>query len=810
MRAFFPDIRCGLRIFTRTPAVTALIIVALALGIGANSAMFSVLDAMLWHPVQYADPSTLTIIWDRDSQGLLRGTSAANLLAWRSARSFSHVAGWTPSTYLMTNRAQPVQVRGAQVTANLFDALGVRPILGRTFLPGEDALQGGAAARVAVISYGLWQDALAGDPHVLGRTIVLNDTPCVVIGVMPRGFELLNARHQVWLPAVLDPTDRDYRYLLVLARRIAPLAEAAAEMTALSRALAEAYPASNRGWSAQVDDFQSWLVNRSIRTRLLLLFGAVGLVLLLACSNVASLLLARSAARSREMAVRVSLGATRGQIMTQLLAESVLLSLAGGAAGLGLAALLIRSARAWVPAGAIPTTAEFSLNPRVVLFTCGLSILTGVIFGLAPATVVSRTNVQETLQDAGQRSVAGSLGRRRFWQLMVALEVAAALVLLSGAALMVRSLQRLAAADVGVEVTNVLAQRVFLPVARYDAGRALRFHLQALERVSALPGVASAAVGSNLPLARTSMGIPADLESTPPRPIAEMPEAGYVSVSPGYFKTLGIPLRQGRDFTAADTENAPLVVIVNDAFARRFSPGASLVGQRLRLNQPLLGVNNFGPTVLAEIVGQVGNVASEAIGAAPEAIVYAPLAQNLWSAAVWLVIKAAGDSSGLAPAVRGVVASLDPNQALDATTSMQEIFSTRFAEPRFQSRLMGAFAALALVLAVVGVYGLNAYVVAQRRREIGVRMALGATPSEVVAALVGQGMKVTGTGLLIGLPGAVAASSTLRSVLADVDSLEPWPLLGATVLLLAAAALACYVPARRAASIDPSITLRQE
>jgi putative ABC transport system permease protein len=809
VQAIQQDARFGVRILLRSPGLTSLVVLALALGIGANSAMFSVVDALLLHPLSYERPEELTIVFDRDTRGQLRSASAGNFIDWRKAKSFTGLAGWAPSVYVLSGE-QPVQVLGARVTANIFQVLGVKPFMGRTFLIGEDGLDGSATvSRVAVISYGLWQDALASDPNVLGREIRLNDNKFAIIGVMRSDFELFNRRHQIWVPAVLDGANRDYHYLQVVGRRKVSLGETRGEMVSLSRSLAEAYPEDNRGRVAQVESFEEWLVDRPVRTRLLLLLAAVGLVLLLACSNVASLLLARSASRSREIALRVSLGATRGRIVGQLLIESLLLSLTGGLLGLMLAGALIQAAPSFVPASAIPTTAPLTLSLSVIGFTLAVSLLTGVLFGLAPAVASSKPDVQEALQDTARGSTGGR-GRQFFRQAMVTIEVAVALVLLSSATLMVSSLQRLAATDLGLNINNVLTQRIFLPAASYDAARALRFQRQAMEQVAAIPGVAQVAMGSNLPLSRMGMQVPFDLESAPVRATGEMPGAGYTTVTPGFFSLLKVPVRAGREFDVNDSENAPGVAMVNVAFADRFFPNGNALGQRLRVNKPALGKNGFGSTEYVQIVGVVGNVTLEEIGASPLATIYAPLAQNVWSTAHWMTIKTSGDPARLAPSVRRAIMAMDTSQPLDSATSLAGSLAVQFAEPQFQSRLMGGFALLALGLAIVGIYGVNSYAVSQRQREIGVRLALGATGGSILRDILGRGMKLTAVGIVVGLAGAVGMNSVLRSALLDVGGVEVGPMLSAAAVLTAVAAAACYLPARRATQIDPAITLRKE
>jgi len=810
MQTLFQDIRYGARVLLRSPGMTLAVILALALGIGANTAMFSVVDALILHPLRYQNPSELVVVWDTDPQGQLRGSSSGNFLDWRKAKSFSSFAGWAASTYTLTGLDRPVQIYGARVTAEFFKTLGVKPVLGRTFLQGEDGLDGAAGtSKVAVIGYDTWQSTLNGDPNVLGRTIRLNQTSYAIIGVMGPDFQFLSRRHQVWVPAVIDPANRDYRYLTVVARLNTSRGAATSEMTALGRSLAEAYPKNNGGWAIQVQDFQDFLVNGHLRTRLLVLFGAVGAVLLLACTNVASLLLARSAARSREIAVRVSMGATPGRVMRQLLTESIMLALLGAALGLGLAALLIDLAPGFVPVNAIPTTAPIQLNILVLLFTIGIAVLTGVLFGLAPALSLARYDVRDTLNDASRGSTGGR-GRQRFRQAMVVIEVAVALVLLAGAALMTESLRHMTEIDLGFDLHQVLTLRVFLPVARYNATQASQFQTRAMEKIAALPGVESVSMGTNLPLARLSMYAPFDLETAPPRGPAERPDVGYASISPGFLHTLGIALKRGRDFTDHDNAGAPRVALINQAFAALHFPNQDPVGRRILINPPMLGQNGFADTIRAEIVGVTGDVKLADLSAPPEPILYVPLAQGIWSTVTYLTVRAHGNATRLAPAIRSEMANLDKEQPVEQIGSLEQAFSDQFAEPRFQSRLMGAFAALALLLAVVGIYGVNAYAVTQRRRELGVRIALGAQPGDVLRATLGEGLKLSAVGIAVGLAGAFALSSLFRSVLVGVAGMNPVTLLGSAGLLAVVALIACYIPARRATRIDPSSALRQE
>jgi putative ABC transport system permease protein len=811
MDSFLHDLRFGARILLRSPGITIAIIFALTLGIGANSAMFSVVDGILLHPVNYRDPVTLVMVWDRDGQGVVHNASAANYLDWRAkAKSFSDLAGWRGASYVITGGDRPEQVNGATVTANFFRTLGVKPTLGRTFLAEEDGIDDPArASKVAVIGYRTWQENLGADPNVLGRTIRLNSVPYVIIGVMPLDFHFMSSRSQVWVPVAINRQNRDFHYLTVIARLNAARPNAIAEMSTLAQALGDEYPKTNKGWTIQVDDFQEWLVDRGFRTRLLLLFGAVGMVLMIACANVASLLMARAAGRNREIAVRISVGATRFRLTRQLLTESALLSLAGGALGLGLAALFIHAAPSVVPPIRDSATGPIELNFSVALFTLVVAMFTGILFGLAPALGATRPDVQETLKESSRGSTAGR-GRRHFHQLMVTGEVAVALMLLASAGLMIESLRKLYDVNLGFEPANVLRLRVYLPTAKYDPVRALEYHRQALDKIASLPGVKSVAVASNLPLVYYSMEVPFDLESSPMRAQGERPGVGYISVSTGYMKTLGIPLKNGRVFTEADSQTAPPVVIVNDAFAARYFPRENPVGKRLLLNRPILGKNIFEDTIRPEIVGVIGNVKMSDLAAQADPIVYVPEAQNIWSSSAWFVVKSTTDPAGLIAAIRNELMQLDSAEPIDQPGTFDELYATRFAEPRFQTELMGAFAAVALLLAVVGIYGVNAYAVTQRRHEIGVRMALGATSGDVLRATVAQGMRMTAVGIVVGLIGAAAVGSMLKSVLVGVSGTDPLTLAGVAILLALVGAAASYIPARRATKIDPAVALREQ
>jgi putative ABC transport system permease protein len=810
MESFLNDVRFGLRVFKRAPALTLWVILALALGIGVTVAMFSALYALLLNPVRYSHPEQLALLWEKDEQGVRRGASAANFLDWRAqAKSFSDIAGWTPVSYVLNESGRVRQIPGAEVTANFFRTLGVSAVVGRTFLPTEDSLNGAKEAeRVAVIGYALWQESFGGKIDALGSKIELNSVPYTVIGVAPADFHFYSKR-QVWVPVALEPADRDYRYLITVARSKGSSQTSAAELRTINAALAQQYPSSNRGWTIEVQDLLDWLVNRTFRVRLFLLFGAVGMVLLITCLNVAGLLTTRTLARSREIAVRSALGAGTGRLLRQVLTESLVLSLIGGCAGLILAWGLIRNAPAFIPPYAIPTGVPIELNLSVLGFALAVTLAAGIAFGMAPALTARRLNLHDALKEGGRASTAGK-SRQRTRQVMVALQVAVALMLLVSATLLSETLLNMTSVHPGIDIRNVMTFRMFLPAGKYTATQSLALHQQMAERLQSIPGVVSAAAGSNLPLFSLTMNVPFDVDDSPVRPEAEMPGVGYASVLPNYFATLKVPIRNGRVFELTDTGTSPPVVVVNEAFVERYFPAQNPVGKRIRLERPLFAQNHFQPAVRAEIVGVVGSVRMGRETPDPQPLVYAPHSQSLWSPVVWFAVRTSVDPATLSGAVRSEIARITPDEPVDQLGSLEQTFNSQFTEPRFEAAVMSGFAALALLLAVIGIYGVNSYAVAQRHHEIGLRMALGATPGTVMRQTIGEGMRLTGIGVVVGLGGAIAAATFLRSVLVGVSATDPFILVTAALFLAVASAVASYLPARRAMRVDPAIALRQE
>jgi putative ABC transport system permease protein len=599
--------------------------------------------------------------------------------------------------------------------------------------------------------------------------------------------------------------ERDYHDLVVIARATGTRAHARAEMTVIGRSLAKSYPKSDRGWSLQIEDLKERLLNQTFRSRLLLLSGAVGLVLLLSCINVTGLLLARAATRQKEIAVRISLGATARRLAQQLFVESALLALAGGGIGLAIAWALIRAAPKFVPANAIPG-GPVALSMPVLWFSLGLSVATCVLVGLAPALGIARSEMQTALKQSSRGTTAGRASQR-MRQVIVAAEVAAALILLVGAWLMTTSLRHLTNVNPGFNPSNILTVRLFLPSSKYDASQALRFYRRALEGIATLPAVQGVTLGTSLPLL-SHMEVRFDREGSL-RGDAERPSAPYAAVGTEYFHMLGIRLIRGRFFSEADNENTQPVAIVSEALAARYFPNDDPIGKRIVVSRPVR-FQNSEESVKAEIVGIVGNVKLSDLAADPEPMIYVPHSQNPFSRGVWFAARTAGNPASVASAVRREFAAIDKEEPVEQVGTLDQMLANQLAQPRFQTGLMGSFALVALLLAVLGIYGVNAYAVTQRRNEIGLRMALGATRGKVLRQVIWQGMLPTAIGIVIGLIGAAATMTLLRSVLVGTDALDPIAFLGAASVLAAAAALACYFPARRATRIDPAIILRQE
>ncbi len=803
------DLRYGGRMLRKNPGFTLVAVVTLALGIGANTAIFSVVNAVLLKPLPYASPERLVTLW-----GTAANTGAGNIpfsyLNFtdykNQAQTLEHVAACdTTEAVLASADAEPETLSGARVSSDLFPLLGVAPMLGRAFSAEEDR-PGGAA--VVVISHGLWQRRFSSDPQVVGRQVMLGERSTKVIGVMPRGFTfpVEEETSDYWVPLAGDPnrtellSNRHGKFLTIVARlkQGVRFEQAEAEALVIARRLEAQYPDANTGWRARLVPLQEDIVG-GVRPALLILLGAVALVLLIACANVANLLLARAGARAKEVAIRTALGASRARIMRQLLTESLLLSLAGGGLGLLLAEWLVDVIVAAGPAS-LPRLADVNLDASVLGFTLLVSILTGLVFGLAPALRASKTDLSEPLKEGGRSSTEGAR-RNPLRGLLVVSEVALSLMLLIGAGLLIKSFVRLLQTDPGYQTERVLTASLSLSKTKYpEPEQQAAVYQQVLGRVAALPGVEAAGAASLLPLGGRDSYNVFQVEGRTPFAAGQEPTVRYQVVSPDYFRAMGIQLRRGRFFTEGDTKGAPQVLIVNEAFARRHFSGEDPVAQRLVI----------GDDPPREIVGVVGSVRHRGLDEEPQPEFYVSYLQAPRSRLSLVVRAAANDPAELAASVRGAIREVEKDQLVGEVRTMDTLVSHSVAPRRFQMLLLGSFALVALLLAGVGIYGVMAYAVAQRRHEIGVRLALGAQRGDVIRLVVRQGMTPALVGAGVGLIGAFAGTRVIESLLYGVSAGDPIVFVGVSALLLLTALLACYLPARRATGIDPAIALRHE
>lgn len=804
----FQDLRYGLRMLLKHKGFTAVAALTLALGIGANTAIFSVVNAVLLHPLPYREADRLMVIWETSSRNQRSSVTAPNYLDWRDQnRAFEQIAAAAGASFNLTGGGDPQRLPGARVSANYFDVLGTKPVAGRSLLLADD--QHGAD-RVVLLSYGLWQRRFGADPHILGQAILLDGEPHVVVGVMPEAIRFQSTSAQLWKPLALSPQDlaaTGSHYLRVTGRLKPGVTreQAEAELKAIATQLEAKRPHSNTGWSVAVVPLRDQLVS-DVRLSLFILLGAVGFVLLIACANIANLLLARAAARRKEMAVRLALGAGRWRLFRQLVTESVILAGLGGAVGLLLALLCLEMLVALLP-GNIPRLGQVGIDSTVLGFTLGIALLTGLLFGLAPGLQASKPDLQDALKESG-RATAGP-DRHRLRSALVVAEVAVTLVLLVGAGLMVRSFWRLQAVNPGFNPGTVFSLQMALPESRYPEPRqTAAFYQTVLEQVTALPDVQSAALCSQLPLGSRGFGIAVFIEGRPRLGPREVPMAHYRAVSADYFRVLRIPQVAGRWFNERDREGAVRVGIINETMARRYWSGEDPLGKRFTLDD-----NETTPIQIVGVVRDVKHFGLEA-EAGPEFFVphqQAPALFWRWvGGSLHLVVQPRTSASSVLAGIRRAIWSTDAQLPLYNVTSLERLLAESIGMRRVYMWLLAVFAVLALLLGAVGIYGVMTYTVSQRTHEIGIRMALGAQQRDVVKLVVKQGTLLTLTGTVIGLISAFVLTRVLSSLLFGVTATDPATFAMIPLLLVAVALLACYFPARRAAKVDPMVALRYE
>ena len=803
------DIRYSIRVLLRNRAFTVTALLTLALGIGFNTAIFSVVDSVLLRPLPLKDPDRVVSVWEHSLRaGVDRNEMApANFFDLRNqSQVFEGVGAFGELSLNLTGVGEPERLDGRLVTAKVFALLGVEPALGRTFAPEEDQV---GQHRVVVLSDALWRRRFNSDRSIVGRSITLNAESYTVVGVMPPDFFFPEREGELWTPWAMEPEEaggRGDHYVRVVARLKSgvTMEGANAEVEAIAARLSNEYPRTNEGLGFLVSSFHQDYVG-NLRTPILILFAAVALVLLIACANVANLLLAQATSRRREIAIRAALGASRLAIIRQLLVQSLLLAGAGGVLGVFGAIWGVQWLSKLVPES-LSKLQSVSVDARVFLFTLGVTVLTALVFGAVPAFHASRSKPGETLSDVG-RDVAGGMSGRYVRRVLVVAEVALAVVLLVGAGLLIRSFQRLRQVDPGFRGDNLLTMRMVLPFSKYSKPEQRRaFYDELLRRVDELPGVESAGMITFLPLSFSGMNFSFSVEGRSAPGDMELPLAVYRVVSPDYFRAMTIPLQRGRVFDSRDTADAPPVIVVNRRLAEQFWPGADPTGKRLKIG-PV-----DSPNPWATVAGVVGDVRQGGLYGEQDLAIYVPYAQERrgFVAPRDLIVRTTGNPASLAGAVREAVWAVDKDQPISNVRTMDHVLAASVSRERFQTLLLALFATLALVLACVGLYGVISYAVVQRTHEIGVRMALGAQAGDVLRLVINQGMLLTLIGLVIGIAGAFAVTRVMTEMLYGVTARDPLTFAGVPIVLGVIALLACYIPARRATKVDPLVALRYE
>ena len=799
MDGFWQDLRYGLRMLLKYRGFAAIAVLTLGLGIGANTAIFSVVNAVVLRPLPFEEPERVVRIWGKFSQGDHASTSPPDFLDYRARNStFEEFAAMIPASYNLSDEAGPERVSAAVATTNFFRALGIKPVQGRDFLPEEEQ-QG--LTQVAIISEGLWRRRFGGTLPILGKTLTLDGKNYTVVGVAPNALNVLDET-ELWTPLSFDSSEMKVRrfHFLRAFGRLKPgvtLQQAQADVDAIAIGLEKEYPNSNATWRLRMLLLREELLG-DIRTPLYVLLGAVAFVLLIACANVANLLLARAASRQKEMAIRSAMGARSRRLVRQLLTESIALSTVGGAVGLLLALWGTELLVKMMPP-TIARSPEIPVDNRVLGFTLLLSLLCGVTFGLVPALQTSKPDLNESLKEGGKGAGTG-MHNNRTHSLLVVTEIALALVLLVGAGLLVQSFRQLQEVDPGFDPRNTLTMRLFLPESKYgQPGQATAFLEQVLERIAALPGVKAVGTTTHLPMRGGGGDTYFKIEG---RPFSD-PNQQVTAINPGishdYLNAMGIPLVKGRQFTDQETKGPQKTVIINEAFERTYFAGEDPLGKRL--------IIDMGQSATCEIIGVARDIKQFALEMESPPTMYLP---SLSVGRANLVVRTSGDPLAMSANVRTAVQSVDKDQPVANVSSMDQILSSSVAEPRFRTLLLGVFAALALVLAGVGIYGVMSYSVARRTHEIGIRMALGARSSDTLKLIVRQGLTLAVIGVTVGVAAALALTRLLTTLLFGISATDPRTFAVIALLLTFVALVACYIPARRATRVDPMQALRCE
>ncbi len=805
MQTLLQDLRYGVRMLMKKPGFTLIVIITLALGIGANTTIFSAAEALILHPFSYSNQDRLVMVYQRKPELKVDrfSMSPGNLQDLKTnSQTFEQFVTMRVEEFTLTGVDKPEHFEGYKVSAEFFTALGVQPLLGRIFQSGEDTA---GREQVVILKNNLWQRRFGADPNIIGQTITLNGKAFNVVGVMPEGFNFPYNGGELWTPNVMSAessTDRDSYYLRVfgLVKSGISIEQANTEIVGLSQRAQQQFPATNKGIESHIvglnEDF-----TRYSRMYLSFLLGAVAFVLLIACANVANILLVRGSTRQKEIGVRMALGASRGRLIQQLLTESILLSLAGGVLGLGFSVWGVAGLAHAIPQSFsqfIPGWDHLAINNWALVFTLLVSLLTGIIFGLMPALQATQINFNDALKESGKGTTGGA--RNRLRNVLVVAEVALSLVLLVGAGLLIRSFITILNTDYGIKPDNTISMRIVLPQERYkQREQRINFVEQFLPRVKNLPGVMNVGAVDNLPMGGSNNGSDFQIVGQPPFTKAAQPFVDTRIVTPEYFTAIGTSLHQGRLITPQDTAQSPAVLLINDAFAARYFSGRNPIGERLE----------FVAGKPVTIVGIVANVMNDQMDNLAEPMVYQPFAQRAPNSMV-LVVRGQADATNLVSAIRQELATLDQGLPLSNIKTLHQTIHERSSPKRVVTFMLGVLAFIALVLAAVGLYAVMSFTVAQRTHEIGIRMALGAQARDIFRLVVGQGIRLVFIGIFIGLIGAFALTRVLAQILYGVTATDPLTFIGVALVLAIAAFLACWIPARRATKVDPMIALRCE
>jgi putative ABC transport system permease protein len=800
------DLRFGFRLLIKNPGFASVAVLALSLGIAANTAIFSVVYATLLAPLPYPHPEQLVMIWSK-IQGNRNVTAAGNFLEWQhDSTAFQAMGAWTGTSINLSTSDRPERVQAQAATPGFQAMMGHRFLMGRDFLPEEGQV---GRDHEAILCNKLWRSHFGSDPDILGKQVKMNGEPYTIVGVLAPGpADRLQNVIDVPLAFKPDQINQDFHWLLVMGR-LKPgvtLAQANADMDRVTRHLAEVYPRSDKGWGASVEPLHNDFLDRDVIRGLWLLMGAVGFVLLIACANVANLLLARATVRQKEVAVRASLGASGRRLFGQFLAESLALASIGCLVGIALAWGLLKLIIALMPPFTLPSEADLRLSIPVLLFTVGASLFSGLLFGCAPAWQASRMNLNEVLKEGGRSSASGRHGLRR---VLVVAEFALALSLLAGGGLAIHSLWNVAHVDLGFRSDHLLTFGLPVPDGRLTGAKQITaFYTQLLARIDALPGVSSASVSEGMPLQGVNFGMPFVIEGHPVSDPSQRPGAGFNMVTPQFFKTFGIRIDRGRTFTDQDIAGSVPVAVVNETFAKKYFPKGDILSHRIQVEQLIPGVTNLGPYISWQIIGVYHDVHNGGPkNDFPEIDV--PFWQSPWPQAS-VAVRAQGDPASLTKSISAIVGSLDPNLPLGDVKTMDQIMDESMAGDRFTAFLFGGFACIALLLAALGIYGVMSFAVAQRAHEIGLRMALGASSGRVVTLVLREGLILATFGLALGLAGTYFVGRGMHSLFFDVGTIDATAFTAVAVLLMLSALLACYVPAHRASRVDPMTALRDE